>query len=274
MYSGTTDSLLAVTFTTLSVIVFIISLIMGLKFRWFRTRIYNIQASIGRSEPKDSSELTATVGVYRGQSFDVANEGPMVHQSGDVTASSSSHKFQQPSLSSKQEPPPSSSDNKFKTNSKINYPASSSEYPLVGQSQPSGSKEDKKDRNKSTHQSATPKNPLAKTDEHDDRPTAEKPPQGIRKNMKPKYRAPIPTSILQTKLPPPPVTQDGNSSLLQLNDDNHTSRKLYNDNHTYPRDIDDNYVSHEPGHGGSRALKSKAPIPRYISDHDESESET
>jgi hypothetical protein len=273
MYSGTTDSLLAMAWTTLSVIVLVISLIMGLKFRWFRTRVYNIQAFKGTREPKGSSEPRAFVGVYRGQSFEVASAAPSVYRPGNATAGSSSHTFQQPTLTSKQEPPPSSSDYKFKTVSKKNYPASSSENPPVGQSQPSGSKQDKKDRNKSKYQSATPKNPLARSDEHNERLRAVKPPQGTGQNTRPKNKAPVPKSIVHTKLPPIPVAHDGNSSLPKLNDGNHTSHKLTNDNRTYPRDIDDNYVSHEPVHGDSRAPKSKMPIPKYVSEQDESESE-
>jgi len=270
MYSvtDTTDILLAVALTTLSVIVLVISLIMGLKIRWFRSRIYNIQAS------KGSSELTPIEGVYRGQPFEVASAAPKVYQPANATASSSSQKFQQLS-SSKQLPPPSSSDHKFKNDSKKKYRASSSENPLVGQSQPSGSKQDKEDKNKSTYQSATPKNPLAKLDKHDERSKAETPPQSMWQNMTPKNEVTVPKSILQTKQPPLPVTDEGNSSVLILNDDdNNSSRKLTNDNRTSPREIDDNHISHEPGRGGSIALKPKTPIPQHVTEHDESESET
>jgi len=273
--TGTTDSLLAVTLTTLSVIVLVISLIMGLKLPWFRSRIYNIQASRDTSKPKgkskDSTEPPAYFGMYRSQTFEVASAAPRVHQPGNATASSSSHRVQQPPSFAKQEPPPSSSVHKFKSDPKKKYPAPSPGNPLVGQSQPSASKQD---RNMPKHQSATPRNPLAKTGEHNGHSRAERPPQGTGQNVKPKNKAPIPKSILQSKLPPPPVTHDGNSSLQKLNNDNHTSRQLTNDNRTYPRDIDDNYVSHETGHGGSRALKSKTPIPKYVMEQDESESET
>jgi hypothetical protein len=256
--TDTTDVLLAVTLTTLSLIVLVISLIMGLKIRWFRTRIYNIQAS------KGSSELTPTEGVYRGQTFEVASAAPKAYQPANATASSSSHKFQQLS-SSKQLPPPSSSDHNFKT---------SSENPLVGKSQPSGSKQDKEDKNKSNYQSATPKNPLAKLDKHDERSEAETPPQSMWQNMTPKNEFTVPKSIHRTKQPALPATHDGNSSEFILNDDNKSSRKLTNDNRTSPREIDDDRISHEPGRGGPIALKSKTPIPQYITEHDESETET
>jgi len=265
MYSGTTDLPLAVIFTNLSVIVLVVSLIMGLKIRWFRTRIYNIQAS------KGSSEVTPIEGVYRGQTFEVASAAPKVYQPTNATASSSSHKFKQ-LPSSKQLPPPSSSDHKFKKDSKKKYPASSSENPLVGQSQPSGTKQDKEDTNKSKYQSATPKNPLAKLDKCDERSKAETPPQSMWQHMKPKNKVTVPKSILQTKQPPLPVTHDDNSSVLILNDDN-SSGKLTN-NRISPREIDDNIVSHKPGRGVSIALRSKTPIPQYVMDHDESESET
>jgi hypothetical protein len=265
--TGATDSLLAVTLTTLSVIVLVISLIMGLKLRWFRTRIYNIQAS------KGSSEVTPTAGVYRGLSFETASAAPQVRPPANMTASSSSYRVQQ-SSSSSQVPPPSSSGHKLKTDSKKKYPASSSENPLVLQSQLSGSKQDQTDRNKSKHQSATPKNPLAKPDEHDERSKAEKPPRSKGQNMKPENKVPVPKRILQTELPPLPVTHDDNSKVLELNDDYYTSRKLTDDNRTSRRETDDNRVSHKPGHGGSKALKSKTPIPQYVTGQDESESET
>jgi len=266
-FTGTNDLPQAVILTTLSVIVLVVSLIMGLKIRWFRTRIYNIQAS------KGSSEVTPIEGVYRGQTFEVASSAPNVYQPTNATASSSSHKFQQ-LPSSKQLPPPSTSDHKFKTDSKKKYPTSSSENPLVGQSQPSGSKQDKEDTNKSKHQSATPKNPLAKLDIHNERSKSKTPPQSMWQKMKPKTEVTVPKSILQTKQPPLPVTHDGNSSVLILNDDDNRSGKLTNDNRTSLREIDDNIVSHEPGRGGSIALRSKMPIPQYVTEHDESESET
>lgn len=237
--------------TTLSVIVLVISLIMGLKFPWFRTRIYNIQTSKGSRELKDSSEPIPIGGVYRGQTFEAASAAPRVHQPANATASSSSYRYQPHSSSSKQVPPPSSSDHKFKSDSKKKYPASSSGNPPMGRPQPSGSKHD---RNMPKHQYATPKNPLAKRDEHNERSRAEKPPRGTGQNTKPKNQAPVPKSILQTELPPPPVTHDGNSTTLKLNDDNHASRK--------------------PGHGGSRAPKPRSSIPLYVADQGESESET
>lgn len=267
---------------------------MGLKLRWFRAR-YNIQGSKGSSEP-------VFVGVYRGQTFEAASAAPRVRQPANATAGSSSHTFQQP-LSSKQVPPPSSSNHKFKTDSKKKYPASSSENPLVGQSQPSGNKQDNKERNKSKHQSAapknplanqsaTPKNPLARADTRDECSKTKKPPQSVRQNMEPKYEGPVPKSIIHTQLPPPPpppVTHDdyssqfipnddnhtyGNSSQFILNDDNHTYGNLTNDNRISSREIDDNHVSFEPGRGGSADVKSRTPIPQHVMVHDESESET
>jgi len=238
---------------------------MGLKFRWFRSRMYHIQAS------KGSGELAPTAGVYRGHTFDVASAAPKVHQPANATASGSSHTFQQHS-SSKQLPPPSSSDPKFKTDSKKKHLAPSPANPLVGQSQASGGEQDKKD-NKSKHQSATPRNPLAKQDKHDERPKSEMPPQSAGQNVKPKYKAPVPKSILQTKLSPHPATHDGNSSLSIPNDD-HTYLNLPNDNRTSPREIDDNRVSPKPGRGVSIALKSKSPTPQHVTEHDESETET
>jgi hypothetical protein len=262
--TGTTDLLLAVTVTTLSVIVLVTSVIMGLKRWWFRTRMYNIQ------ESKGSSEVAPTFGVYRGQSFEVASAAPKVHQPANATASSSSHKLQEPS-SSKRLPPPSTSGHNPKSDSKKKNIAPSPEKPLMGQSQPSGSKQDKKDRNKSKHQSATPKNPLAKPDEHD------KGSEALYENMKPRNEVPVRKSILQTELPPIPVTHYVNSSELELNHDNHTSHKPTHDNRTSRREIDDNHVSHKSGRSVPVALKSKAPkapIPQYVTEQDESESET
>jgi hypothetical protein len=266
--TGTTDLLPVVIVATLSAIVLVVSLVMGLMTRWFRAQIYNVQAF------KKSSEPTEFVGVYRGHTFEVASAAPKVHQPANATASSSSHKFQQTS-SSKQVPPPSSSDRKFKTDSKKKLPASSSEKPPVRQSQPSGSKQDKKDKSKSKHQSATPRNPLAKIEVQNERSRAEKPPQSRGQNVKPKNEVPAPKSILHTKLPPIPAEHNGSSSFLKLNNDNHTSRKLPDDNRTSPREIDDNYVSLKPGHGVSKAAKPKAPaIPQYVTEQEESESET
>jgi len=267
--TGTTDLPLVVTVTALSVIVLVVSLIAGLLSR-FRARIYNIQGNKGSSEP------TLLVGVYRGQSFEVASAAPKVHQPANATASSSAHKFQQPP-SSKQVPQASSSSSsghRFKTDSKKKYPASSSENPLAGQPQSSAGKQDNEDRNKSKHQSAKPKNPLARLDRHDERSRAEKPPQSMEQNKKSKNRAPVPVSILHTELPPPPITHDGNSSLLEPNYENHTSRELTDDNRTSPREIDDNRVSLNPGRDGSTAIKSKTTIPQYVMDQDQSESET
>jgi hypothetical protein len=263
--TDTTDLPLAVTVTLLSVIVLVVSLIIGLLSR-FRAHIYNIQGNKGSSEP------TLLVGVYRGQSFEAASAAPKVQQPANATASSAAHKFQQPP-SSKQVPQASSSSgHRFKTDSKKKYPASPPENPLVGQLQSSASKQDNEDRNKSKHQSATSKNPLARLDRHDKR--AEKPPQRMGQNKKPKNRAPVPVSILHTELPPPPVTHNGNSSLLELNYVNHTSRRLTDYNRTSPREIDNTQISLKPGHGGPTTIKSKTPIPQYVTDQDESESET
>jgi hypothetical protein len=266
--AGTTDLLPAVTVTTLSVILLVISLIMGLKFRWFRARIYNIQASKGSSEP------TSSVGVYRGQSFEVASAAPPVRRLDNATASSSSNKFQPPS-SSRQLPPPSSSDRKVKTDTKKKYPAPSTGNPPVGQSQPPGSKQYSIHKNKLNHQPTTNRNPLAQLDKSNERSRAENPPQSAGQNMRPQNEVPVPKGNLQrTKLPPIPVTNDDNSTRLKLTDDNRTSAALTNDNLASPTEIDDNTVFLKLGHGGSTALKSKTPKPLYITEQDESESET
>lgn len=318
MYSvaGTTELLLAVTMIALSVILLVTSLIMGLKIRWWRVRKYNIQESKGSSEP------TTFAGMYRGQSFEVASAAPKVCQTDNATASSSSHKFQQPS----------SSHHQFKTDSQKKYPSSLEKNPTgrsqpskqhqknsegkktetkhthgtnplteprnppafatTGQSQPLGSKRDNTDRNKSKHQSATTKNPLAVLDKPYEHLHAEKPPQSMGQNVKPNSKVPVPKStLLKAKLQPPPATHDDNSSGLkltdnsstlldykhkrfQLTDDHHTSSKLTNDNRASPRDIDDNRVSLRPGHGGSTAWKSKTPIPLQVTEEDITESET
>jgi uncharacterized membrane protein YtjA (UPF0391 family) len=257
--AGTTTDIPAVTVTILSVVLLVVSLIMGLKFRWFRARIYNIHGS----KDKDSSEPTSFTGVYRGQSFEAASIAPQVRRLDNATAGSSSHNFQPPS-SSRQLPPPSSGQ-QVKTEYRKNYSAPSYGNPPVGQSQPLGSKQDNVRGNVSKYQPTTNRNPLAQLDRGNEHWRVEKPPQSMGQNMRPRNEVPVPKSDLQkTKLPPIPVS----------NDDNPTQSKLTNDNHTSPTEIHQNYVPLRPGDGGPMAPKRKAPKPPKVRDQDESETET
>jgi hypothetical protein len=275
--AGTTDALLPVTTTTLSVILLVISLIMGLKIWRFRARM-----DIERSKSKN--DLSSSVGVYRSHPFEVASAAPLVRQPNNTTASSSSHKSQLPS-SSKQVLPPSSSAQKFKTDSQKNHQASSFQSPKVGQSQPSiqdqknsegkksktksthgknplskpknppalaamgqsqpsDRKGDNMDRNKSKDQSAATKNPLAKLDKHNELLKAKRPPQSMGQNMRPNHEIPVPKSILQkAEQPPRPVTRDDNVSSLKLTDSSSTFLRLPDDNHTPFTLTDDNRAS-------------------------------
>jgi hypothetical protein len=145
--AGNTD-VLAV--TTLSVILLIMSLIMGLKIHWFRARM-------NMKETKSSSELGSLVGMYRSQPFEVSSSTPLAPQPhNNVTASSSSVSPPSTQLS------PSSSVHKLKINSQKKLPASSLENPSVGQSQPSKHKQKTEDGKKMKTKPASGRNPLSK----------------------------------------------------------------------------------------------------------------
>jgi hypothetical protein len=73
--------------------------------------------------------------------------------------------------------------------------------------------------------------------------------------MKPKNRVPVPKGILQKVKPPPfPTTHDDSSTSLTLTDDNSTSLK--------------------PTDRSPASLKQKTPLPLYVLEQDESESES
>lgn len=136
--AGNTD-ILAV--TTLSVILLIMSLIMGLKIHWFRARM-NMNATTS------SDELGSLAGVYRSQPFEVSSSTPLATQPhNNLTASSSSHKSLASPLSAQLSLPLLSA-NKFKINSKKKLPASSPENLPVGESQPTKHKQDNEDGKK------------------------------------------------------------------------------------------------------------------------------
>jgi hypothetical protein len=81
-FAGNTEVL---TLTTLSVILLVISLTMGLKIRWFRAQM-DMKATNIRSE------LSSLDGVYRSQPFEASSSAPQTPQSYNVIAGSSSHK--------------------------------------------------------------------------------------------------------------------------------------------------------------------------------------
>jgi hypothetical protein len=155
--AGNTD-VLAV--TTLSVILLIISLIMGLKIRWFR-------AQMNMKTNTSSSELGPLVGVYRSRPFEVSSSTPLVPQPQDNMTTSSSSQRTLVSPSSTQLSPPSSSAHKLKTDSQKKLPASSLENPPMGQLQPSKHKKNKEDGNKTKTKPASGKNPLSKPNKPD-----------------------------------------------------------------------------------------------------------
>jgi hypothetical protein len=153
--AGNTD-VLAV--TTLSVMLLIMSLIMGLKIHWFRARM-------NMNETRSSNELRSLVGMYRSQPFEVSSSTPLAPQPyGNVTASSSSHKSMV-SPSSTQLSPPSSSLHKFKINSQKKLPASSLQNPPMGKAQPSKHREKAEDGKKMKTKPACDRNPLSKPNE-------------------------------------------------------------------------------------------------------------
>jgi hypothetical protein len=176
----------------------------------------------------------------------------------------------------------------------LSKPKNPPAFVTMGQSQSSHSNGDNIDRNKSKDHSASTKNPLAKLDKHNELSKAKRPPQSMEQNMKPKSKVPVPKSNFQKAKPPPsPATHDDNSSLeltdssstclkltddnhtsFKLTDDNHTSFKLIDDNHTSFKLTDDNHTSPKPTRGGSTTFKLKTPIPLYVMQHEESESET
>lgn len=339
--AGTADVL---ALTTLSVILLVISLIMGLKIRWFRAQM-NMKATNSRSE------LGSLDGVYRSQPFEVSSSVSLIPQSYNITAGSSSHKSQtsppseqlsthssllhkpktdlwkKPPASSLESPPeePSkynreiddgtktktksasgknplskptehnsvhtdsvgqpqisshkekaSDGNKIKSlfsfsknplskKEKHNQPThdsmqlSSPKNPLlfaaIGQSQISHNEGENADRNKLKAQYASIKNPLARPDKQNIPVEAKKPPDCLGQSLKLKSRVPVPKGILQNVKPPPlPTTHDNSSTSLTLTDNNSISLK--------------------PNDRSTASLKQKTPLPLYVLEQDESESES
>jgi hypothetical protein len=346
--AGNTDVL---ALTTLSVILLVISLIMGLKIRWFRAQM-NMKAINSTSELGSLDD-----GVYRSQPFEVSSSAPLIPQSYNIITGSSSHKSQiptsseqlsthssllhnsktdlwkKPPASSTESPPeepsrPSRHNRKIEFGTKTKTNSASGKNPLskptehnsvhllqnpsVGQPQPSSHKEKASDgnkikslfslsknplskqqkHNKPTHNSmqvSSPKsppllaamgqsqlshnevenadssrleapyvpikNPLAKPDKQNKPVEAKKPPDCLGQSITPKSRVPVPKSILQKVKPPPlPTAHDDSSTSLTLTDDNSKSLK--------------------PTDRSSASLKLKTPLPLYVLEQDESESES
>ncbi|PNF36130.1 hypothetical protein B7P43_G10962 [Cryptotermes secundus] len=187
--------------TTLSVILLVISLIMGLKIRWFRTQM-NMKAT------NSSSELESLYGVYRSQPTEVSSSAPLLSLSHNIIAGSSSYKSQislsseqlpthpsllhksktdlwkKPPASSIESPPeePSRHNRKFEDGTKTKSASSknplsmptehnsvhtnSLQYPSVGQTQPSSHKKKSSDGNKIKSLFSLTKNPLSKQEKH------------------------------------------------------------------------------------------------------------
>jgi hypothetical protein len=153
--AGNTDLLVL---TTLSMILLVISLIMGLKIRWFRARMDMKATNSGR-------ELESLDGVYRSHPFEVSTSAPLAPQSYNIIAGSSSHTS-----------PISPSSEKLSVHSSILHTsktdlwkiptASSLEGPPVGSSQPSKHNRKIEDGAKSILNSASGKNLLSKPTEH------------------------------------------------------------------------------------------------------------
>lgn len=151
--AGKTDVLVL---TTLSVILLVISLIMGLKIRWFRAQM-NMKAT------NSSSELESLYGVYRSQPIEVSSSAPLISQSYNIIAGSSSHKSQI-SPSSEQLSTHPSLLHKSKTDLWKKPPASSIESPSEEPSQPS--RHNRKFEDETKTKPASGKNPLSMPREH------------------------------------------------------------------------------------------------------------
>jgi hypothetical protein len=153
--AGDTDVL---ALTTLSAILLVISLIMGLKIRWFR-------AQMNMKTTKRSSELGSLDGVYRSQPFEASSSAPLIPQSYSITADSSSHKSQI-SPSSEQLSTYPTLLHKSKTDLWKKPPAPSTESAPEEPSQPSRHNRKTEDGTKTKTKSASGKNPLFKPTEH------------------------------------------------------------------------------------------------------------
>lgn len=193
--AGETDVLVL---TTLSMILLVISLIMGLKIRWFRAQM-NMKAT------NSSSELESLYGVYRSQPTEVSSSAPLLPLSHNIIAGrsqispSSEHLSTHPSLLHKsktdlwKKPPASSIESppeepsqrhnrKFEDGTKTTSASSknplsmptehnsvhtnSLQYPSMGQTQPSSHKKKSSDGNKIKSIFSLTKNPLSKQEKH------------------------------------------------------------------------------------------------------------
>jgi hypothetical protein len=145
---------------------------MGLKIRWFRAQM-NMKAT------NSSSELGSLHGIYRSQPFEVSSSAPLIPQSYNIIAGSSSHKLQI-SPSSEQLSTHSSLLHKSKTDLWKKPLASSIESPHEEPPQPSRHNRKIEDGTKIKTKSASGKNPLSKPTEHNSVhiDTLQKPPVG------------------------------------------------------------------------------------------------
>jgi hypothetical protein len=143
--------------TTLSVILLVISLIMGLKIRRFR-------AQMKMKATNSSSELGSLEGIYRSQPFEVSSSEPLIPRSYNIIAGSSSH-ISQISPSSEQLSTHSSLLHKSKTDLWKKPPASSIESPPEESSQLSRHNHKIEVGTKIKTKSASGKTPLSKTAE-------------------------------------------------------------------------------------------------------------
>jgi hypothetical protein len=272
------------------VVLLVMSLVMGLKIRWFR-------AQMDMKGTNKRSELRSLDGVYRSQPFEASTSAPLAPQSYNTIAGSSSHKS-----------PISPSSEKLSTHSSLlrgsktgfwkKPTASSLEGPPEGPSQPSKHNRKIDEGAKTKSNSASGKNPLSKQKKHNKAPqnsiqlsSPQNPPlfaamgqpqlsqnegenvDGNRlraqsvPNKNPLARPDIqnklvegslgqstkPKAILQKVKPPTlPTTYDDSSNSHTLNDGNSTSLR--------------------PTERSSSSLIQKTPLPLYVLEQDESES--
>lgn len=145
-------------------------------------------------------------------------------------------------------------------------------FATMGQSQSLNNNGKNVDGNKSKTQSASSRNPLARTEKHNEPVETNKSLDNMVQSMNPKSKAPAPKGILQNVKPPAlPTTHDENSTSLQLIHNSSTSLKLTDDNSVMLK-LSDKSTSLKLTEGSSTSLKLETQIPLHVSEQEESES--